>query len=131
MVLAIRYETTTHDARSISPRLEAIAGSAVATMVWSATARNIGSMIEGNTLRKSDDVDGVSASDAAGKPTGCGADSTRGLFSFESLIVGNCSWRAIDVRKTKVPNHIPVKTAASGRLSGDGNARQDKPHRSL
>src|SRR5580704_10706548 len=29
----------------------AIAGSAVATMVWSTTARNIGSMIEGKTVR--------------------------------------------------------------------------------
>jgi hypothetical protein len=33
MVLAIRYDTTTQDARSISPRLDAIAGNAVATMV--------------------------------------------------------------------------------------------------
>jgi hypothetical protein len=30
----------------------AIAGSAVATMVWSTTARNIGSMIDGKTRKK-------------------------------------------------------------------------------
>ena len=30
-----------------------MAGSAVATMVWSTTARNIGSMMEGKTVRNS------------------------------------------------------------------------------
>jgi hypothetical protein len=42
----------------MSPRSEAIAGSAVATMVWSATARNIGSMIEGKTVQNSDREEG-------------------------------------------------------------------------
>src|ERR1700683_722418 len=40
-------------------------GSAVATMVWSATARNIGSMIEGKTVRNSDRVDGALSSPTA------------------------------------------------------------------
>src|SRR5271154_4020591 len=62
MVLAIRYDTTTQDALSIWPRLEAMAGSAVATMVWSATARNIGSMIDGKTVKNSDRGDGVLSS---------------------------------------------------------------------
>ena len=47
-------------------QVDAMAGNAVATMVWSATARNIGSMIEGNTLRNSDRVVG-------GSPCGLGA----------------------------------------------------------
>src|ERR1043166_7617546 len=42
---------TTQDARPICPRVAAIAGKAVATMVWSTTARNIGSMIEGKTRK--------------------------------------------------------------------------------
>ena len=66
MVLAIRYDTTTQDARSISPSPEAMAGNAVATMVWSATARNIGSMMEGKTLTNSERVVG-------GWPCGLGA----------------------------------------------------------
>jgi len=53
-VLAIRYDTTTHETRSMSPRSEAIAGSAVATIVWSATARNIGSITEGKTVQNND-----------------------------------------------------------------------------
>ena len=35
-----------------------MAGSAVATIVWSATARNIGSMIEGKTVQNNDRVVG-------------------------------------------------------------------------
>ena len=35
-----------------------MAGSAVATMVWSTTARNIGSMMEGKTVRNSRPVEG-------------------------------------------------------------------------
>src|SRR5271168_3346275 len=65
MVLAIRYDTTTQDALSIWPRLEAIAGSAVATMVWSATARNIGSMIGGKTLRNCDPAETTGAAAAS------------------------------------------------------------------
>ena len=42
-----------------------MAGSAVATMVWSTTARNIGSMMDGNRVRKLP---------AAG---GCGSTSSR------------------------------------------------------
>ena len=72
-------ETTTQDARSISPRLEAIAGSAVATMVWSATARNIGSMMGGKTVRNSEeDEGGVIAGAAASAPiegAGTGVDA--------------------------------------------------------
>ena len=47
----MRYETTIQDARSNWPVEAAIAGKAVAMMVWSTTARNIGSMIEGKTVR--------------------------------------------------------------------------------
>ena len=36
-----------------------MAGSAVATMVWSTTARNIGSMMEGKTVRNSRPGDGL------------------------------------------------------------------------
>src|SRR5690606_3905350 len=38
--------------RSTPPSVPAIAGSAVATMVWSTTARNIGSMIEKKMRKK-------------------------------------------------------------------------------
>ena len=51
MVEAIKYDTTIHEARSTLPVEAAIAGNAVATIVWSTTARNIGSMIEGNMVR--------------------------------------------------------------------------------
>ncbi len=51
MVDAMRYDTTTHDARATLPVSAAIAGNAVATMVWSTTARNIGSMIEGKIAK--------------------------------------------------------------------------------
>jgi len=51
MVDAIRYDTTIHEARSTLPVEAAIVGNAVATIVCSTTARNIGSMIEGNSAR--------------------------------------------------------------------------------
>jgi hypothetical protein len=51
MVEAIKYETTIQDVRSTWPISPAIAGSAVATIVWSNTARNIGSMMDGKTVR--------------------------------------------------------------------------------
>src|SRR5215471_5125270 len=51
MVDAIRYDTPIHEARSTLPVAAAIAGNAVATMVWSTTARNIGSMIDGKIAR--------------------------------------------------------------------------------
>ena len=51
MVPATRYDTTTHDTRSTLPSEAAIAGRAVETMVWSTTARNIGSMMDGKTVR--------------------------------------------------------------------------------
>ena len=35
----------------MSPRSDAMVGNAVATIVWSATARNIGSMIDGKMVR--------------------------------------------------------------------------------
>ena len=38
----------------MSPSVPPIAGRAVATMVWSTAAMNIGSMIEGKTVRNSD-----------------------------------------------------------------------------
>src|SRR5579863_4298213 len=61
MVLAIRYDTTTQEMRSTAPKSDAIEGSAVATMVWSATAMNIGSMIEGKTRQNSECEDGFAA----------------------------------------------------------------------
>ena len=61
MVFAIRYETTTQESRSTSPKFDAIDGNAVATMVWSATARNIGSMIDGNTDQNSERDDDFAA----------------------------------------------------------------------
>ena len=51
--------------RSISPKLDAIAGNAVATIVWSATARNIGSITEGKTFQNSEPRDGGGSVDAA------------------------------------------------------------------
>ena len=51
MVARSGRTTTTQEARSTSPVEAAIAGSAVATMVWSTTARNIGSMIDGKTVK--------------------------------------------------------------------------------
>ena len=42
-----------------------MAGSAVATMVWSATAINIGSMIDGKTVQNSDRGAGVGLASAA------------------------------------------------------------------
>ena len=47
------------------PSEAAMAGSAVATMVWSTTARNIGSMMDGNSVRKLPAVGG------------CGSTSSR------------------------------------------------------
>src|SRR6516165_6454787 len=49
---------TTHETRSTPPREAAMAGKAVATMVWSTTARNMGSMTEGKTLKNSLPVGG-------------------------------------------------------------------------
>ena len=42
-----------------------MAGSAVATMVWSSAARNIGSMTDGNTVRNSDPPAGMARAGAA------------------------------------------------------------------
>src|SRR5262249_6079454 len=46
------------ESRSTPPRSRAMAGSAVATIVWSMIARNIGSMIEGKSERKDADPAG-------------------------------------------------------------------------
>src|SRR4051812_32529524 len=43
------------DARSTCPISATIAGRAVATIVWSTTAKNIGSMIDGNIVRNPED----------------------------------------------------------------------------
>jgi hypothetical protein len=51
---AIRYPTTIQETRCTFPVEAPITGKAVATMVWSTTARNIGSMIEGSTVRTAD-----------------------------------------------------------------------------
>src|ERR1700722_10186968 len=90
MVLAIRYDTTTQEARSIWPKLEAIAGSAVATMVWSATAINIGSMIGGKTVRNCEPADGSlttgvpssgrASGGATGAASGAGGSTAAGWF---------------------------------------------------
>ena len=63
---------TTHEARPISPKVAAIAGNAVATMVWSTTARNIGSMIEGKTRKNSFGLDPAAstATEAVGEGSG-------------------------------------------------------------
>jgi len=66
-----------------------IAGNAVATMVWSATARNIGSMIEGKTFKNSDEVDGTSSS-SNDLGSAFSAGSLRATFSRS-----NRSWQAI------------------------------------
>ncbi len=50
---------TTHAIRSALPNVPAIAGSAAATMVWSAPARNIGSAIDGKTAKNRLPEDGV------------------------------------------------------------------------
>jgi len=49
MVAAMRYDTTTQETRSTPPSDTAMAGRAVATIVWSIMARNIGSMTDGKT----------------------------------------------------------------------------------
>ena len=63
-VAATRYATTTHDTRSTPPRLAAMAGSAVATMVESTTARNMGSMTEVKTVRNRRAVGGACGTSA-------------------------------------------------------------------
>src|SRR6185312_13875475 len=42
---------TTHETRSTAEKSDAIAGSAVATIVWSTIAMNIGSMIDGKSVK--------------------------------------------------------------------------------
>src|SRR5579885_2256867 len=94
MVLAIRYATTTQNARSISPRLEAIAGNAVATMVWSATARNIGSMMGGKIAKNpgcagdaAEAASEAAASFGSAPPCGAAACISRAGRWKESFIV--------------------------------------------
>src|SRR5215471_7675099 len=69
---------TTQEARPTCPKVAAIAGSAVATMVWSTTARNIGSMIDGNTRKNRLWLDPAAPTateaggDGSGGTMGCG-----------------------------------------------------------
>jgi hypothetical protein len=58
--------------RSTPPRSAVIAGSAVATIVWSATARNIGSMTDGKTAQNNPRADGsAAAADFAPSDVAC------------------------------------------------------------
>jgi hypothetical protein len=51
-----------------------MAGRAVATMVWSTTARNIGSMMEGKTLKNRPELSGAGGM-ASLRGQRCGQDS--------------------------------------------------------
>src|SRR3546814_6789717 len=72
--------STIQEIRSTPPSVPAMAGSAVATMVWSTTARNIGSMIE-KKMRKN----GVRAgAGGRGSPRGGVAGGMAGGLADES-----------------------------------------------
>jgi hypothetical protein len=64
----MRYDTTTQETRSTPPSEPAIAGRAVATMVWSSMARNIGSMTDGKTRKKRARLGGSAGGLGSGAP---------------------------------------------------------------
>src|ERR1700724_815360 len=89
---------TPHDARPTCPKVAAIAGSAVATIVWSTTARNIGSMIEGKTRKN------------RFRPSSAAATVTEAVGEGSGGTIGcgfRAGWRAWRVGGADGPWHYP------------------------
>jgi hypothetical protein len=76
-------------------------------------------MIEGNTLRKSDDVDGAS-SVAAGALVGCAFGSMRELFSVESFIPNNLCLET--VRLMQPVSRLQASSSDSKDQAGQSHA---------
>src|SRR6185437_1842515 len=115
MVAAIRYETTIQETRSTAPVAAAMAGSAVATMVWSTTARNIGSINEGKTAKKA----GCCADVVSGCSGACNGSSFRSSRPAPALSVGHQHrQRRIgqDVPRGSAENHLTQPALRIGAL---------------
>ena len=89
MVVAIRYATTTQEIRSTSPNAPAMAGKAVATIVASTAARNIGRQIDGNTRKNSPRVETLSVGSGAADSASTGSGVRAGTVS--GGIDGSCA----------------------------------------
>ena len=101
----------------MSPSVAPIAGRAVATMVWSTAAMNIGSMMEGKTVRNSDRPAGGAGSVGAAAGS---ADRESGDPEGHRANLWSGDGRAKPVRMRRGHGWCG---SGSGRARGDGRER--------